>query len=859
MTDSLSRYYDSIGRGKDAPFFDPKLNYAETEPDLTEPVNKAIDEQIKDTQAFFKAEIENYNASLKVRDQAFKDLASLTKDGIKMVKRYKKHKDDVNFMNFIVEKGNDKEYMTKWTTGDIDFQKQASILDKDINVLIGEATDSINKTGSYTFEAEGGKTVTFQKKDLEEFELALQQSKGLTGSNASKQANILWPSFVEISKSHMLHSGTGLRFDELTSEEDKLEWYYEMAAQFIGFVKSSNDRISDADIIKNILPTIKTDMKTQIGSGNVVTENATKKTLSEEVLYGGGTQLMGLLSNSKHGTLNFDSVFDTKAGMIKNKTAFYQAQNYSPNDALEASLKDFEKIVEFAYRNLGMTRDDYYRLVNEHKLKHTDGRTDVVYADMGPLWAASVKRMDLMLSEIDKERDKLTYESRFQGFKDRYEEKGTVMSAEEANEFIGSDIYAEVIQFRNNTISNTLTGGKDDKYSLEVINLAAQNHVKKEELGQGNVLQTNRYTSYIQLLANEDYFRIKNTLEKGNVDPAQARADALTKVTENIQNGVYDDGLPNPEADFDPGKVYEKNAAILDGASKETLEAWLNEPTAHLGEGKYLSQGNYQVDFGGEAPALYKNLARFFPDLDWRGVMIRRLRATKNAGPNEYEEFLSPLRGKVDSFSARNLTHHPTDASVNFVLLNEGKNLQELEKILLNRDISRNMEANAGGVDGIYYASKPGVEGSYENMDWSNTNIVTLMEGMAGDKNKKDKFYGMYGIRGDNLWKLLSYMVDNNMPLNDRVFDKEFQRELMLLNIALESQEKLTLNGDVSWLGMLPISATENKTYKEIFLGIKPDMIDKGEEGIWNEVRYLLKSIGRYKIEKEILEGKETE
>ena len=146
------------------------------------------------------------------------------------------------------------------------------------------------------------------------------------------------------------------------------------------------------------------------------------------------------------------------------------------------------------------------------------------------------------------------------------------------------------------------------------------------------------------------------------------------------------------------------------------------------------------------------------------------------------------------------------------------------------------MEANAGGVDGIYYASKPGVEGSYENMDWSNTNIVTLMEGMAGDKNKKDKFYGMYGIRGDNLWKLLSYMVDNNMPLNDRVFDKEFQRELMLLNIALESQEKLTLNGDVSWLGMLPISATENKTYKEIFLGIKPDMIDKGEEGIWNEV-----------------------
>ena len=105
MTDSLSRYYDSIGRGKDAPFIDPKLNYAETEPDLTEPVNKAIDEQIKDTQAFFKASIEDFNASLKIRDQAFKDLASLTKDGTKMIKKYNEFRNNRNYLNTIYEKG----------------------------------------------------------------------------------------------------------------------------------------------------------------------------------------------------------------------------------------------------------------------------------------------------------------------------------------------------------------------------------------------------------------------------------------------------------------------------------------------------------------------------------------------------------------------------------------------------------------------------------------------------------------------------------------------------------------------------------------------------------------------------------
>ena len=340
MTDSLSRYYDSIGRGKDAPYIDPKLNYAETEPDLTEPVNKAIDEQIKDTQAFFKASIEDFNASLKVRDQAFKDLASLTKDGVKMVKRYNQFKENRNYLNKIYEKGNDNQYMTKFTLGNIDFQKEAALLDKDVNILIGEAKDSIEKTGSYTFESDG-RTIKFEKKDLTDFQLALEQSKGLTGNNAAKQALIMWDPFVEIAKSHLLHSETGLRFDQLTSPEDKLEWYYEMAAHYLGYVKNSNDRISDGNIIKHILPTIKADMKSQFGSDKTVQNSASEKTLSDQVKYGGGQELLGMLKNSEHGTLDFDTIFDTKAGMIRNKIAGYKAEGFSDADALDKVVKRF--------------------------------------------------------------------------------------------------------------------------------------------------------------------------------------------------------------------------------------------------------------------------------------------------------------------------------------------------------------------------------------------------------------------------------------------------------------------------------------------------------------------------------------
>ena len=93
MTDSVSKYYESMGRGKGAPYIDEKLNYAQTEPDLTEAVNKNIDAQIKDTAQFFSDNIKMFNDSIKVRDQAFKDAVSLTKSGIRMVQRYNEFKD----------------------------------------------------------------------------------------------------------------------------------------------------------------------------------------------------------------------------------------------------------------------------------------------------------------------------------------------------------------------------------------------------------------------------------------------------------------------------------------------------------------------------------------------------------------------------------------------------------------------------------------------------------------------------------------------------------------------------------------------------------------------------------------------
>ena len=841
MTDSVSRYYESMGRGKGAPYIDEKLNYAQTEPDLTEAVNKNIDEQIKDSQQFFADNIKMFNDSIKVRDQAFKDLVSLTKDGIKMVKQYNKFKDNRNYLQNIDNKANDGVYMTKWTTAEVDFKKEAAKIDKDFNIEIAIAEDKISKTGSYTFEGPDG-TVTIDKDNLGSWKSALLQSKGLTGSNAAKEANILAPAFWEIAKRDLLHSRTGLRFDELTDPDDKREWLEEAAAHFLGYVRDSNPRISDGDIINHILPNLKSTISQELGVDGLVQNSAANQEVSNNTLYGRATTIKGVVDRGKNGNLSFDEVFDSKTGMIKSIAAAYEAKGYTPKDAMKEALSDYNAAVVFAYQNLGMTEEDYYYLKNEHKFLHADGH-EVVFADMGPLWTQAQVDLDRQLNEVNRKRDTIALNGRFNELKERYEDHGTLISTEEQQEFVGTNLFEQVSKFKQLTDVTAKTGTDSDKDTVAKI-------TNDVELYAGNTFPKNittqtleRNKNYIKIAANQDYFRLVKELEEGNVDSAKARADAYIIVQEKIKKGEYNEHVPKDEVEYDPGKILIKNTRDI----KANKNEWLNYDNYHIGELKYVVQGLDYLKFGGDIPILYVNLAKEFPDLDARGLLVARLKSMKHIG-NEYDAYLTPLSGKIDSFAARNLTHHPSDAKTYQTILQKTKNFTGITEALLEREISKNIIAN-GGENAIFTRSQVGVEGGYENANLSEMNVGDIYRNMlAGNSNEilDDKLYGIYGIRGDNLKLLLEYMLDNNMPIADRNFDRRFQDELMMLNLALEAQKKLVLNGDVSYLSMLPITEDESKNYEKLFKGI--ENVDELDEGIWNEVRVLTKAAVNYKI-----------
>ena len=142
-------YYESMGRGKGVPYMDPTLNYEDVEPDLTKAVNNNIDEQIKDSQQFFRDNIELFNKSLAARDKRWSDLASITKEGATLVSAYKDFKENRGELDRLRKLGLDKNWVNKWVTDQNTFSELDAGVYKDIKVELGVAENAINNVGEY--------------------------------------------------------------------------------------------------------------------------------------------------------------------------------------------------------------------------------------------------------------------------------------------------------------------------------------------------------------------------------------------------------------------------------------------------------------------------------------------------------------------------------------------------------------------------------------------------------------------------------------------------------------------------------------------------------------------------------------
>ena len=103
-------YFEYLGRQEAAPFTNEKLDYEQTEPDLTKAVNDQIDKNIKDRAQFFQDNIERYNQTVAGKTaKNINSLYNLTRTGKAFLDQRQEFREDRKAFDELIAIYNDPE------------------------------------------------------------------------------------------------------------------------------------------------------------------------------------------------------------------------------------------------------------------------------------------------------------------------------------------------------------------------------------------------------------------------------------------------------------------------------------------------------------------------------------------------------------------------------------------------------------------------------------------------------------------------------------------------------------------------------------------------------------------------------
>ena len=319
-------YFEYLGRQEAAPFTNEKLDYEQTEPDLTKAVNEQIDKNIKDRQQFFQDEINRYNQTVAGKTSAnLKNLYNLTVTGKAFLDQRQEFREDRKAFDELMAIYNDPEKRGQYAIVEKNLQEVEGDLKNDEDIEIA----TIEKTGEDTT----GQIVSGNQ--LLDFKKAITANEFLNGRHAAKSMQTYWPKYLEIAKASLLYNNK--LYEDLTFSE-KQEWMKIAGANFVAMFAKANPRMTEHQVITHFMPSFDTTSKSWDSQNYDVENNAVNTLLSNTTTqnYINGIKVSAEAYNNPNVTsATISSVYD-KSGFIANKTAILQAQGH-PNPIREAN------------------------------------------------------------------------------------------------------------------------------------------------------------------------------------------------------------------------------------------------------------------------------------------------------------------------------------------------------------------------------------------------------------------------------------------------------------------------------------------------------------------------------------------
>ena len=268
-----SSYLESLGRRELEPYSNEKLNYENTEPDLTKKVNTQIDEKIKDRKQLFQDNINLYNQTQSFAK--FKgnlgSLQSLIPSVAKIKVDGDKFKANRVIIDQILEDNKNEEVKAKFAEITIKEEELNQELENNENLELGEIdktrAQNPGKIGTDTSKEEVGPVEYIALKNR------LANEKLQNPINAKNNLAIEWEMFWPIAKDTMTVGGLLWKDTPLDKKD---EFMREAAGVFISEYTAKTG-ITDRALVTTFAPIFEKAIKDHITKSVSIEEDAVNK------------------------------------------------------------------------------------------------------------------------------------------------------------------------------------------------------------------------------------------------------------------------------------------------------------------------------------------------------------------------------------------------------------------------------------------------------------------------------------------------------------------------------------------------------------------------------------------------------
>ena len=802
-----SSYLESLGRRELEPYSNEKLNYENTEPDLTKKVNTQIDEKIKDRKQLFQDNINLYNQTQSFAK--FKgnlgSLQSLIPSVAKIKVDGDKFKANRVIIDQILEDNKNEEVKAKFAEITIKEEELNQELENNENLELGEIdktrAQNPGKIGTDTSKEEVGPVEYIALKNR------LANEKLQNPINAKNNLAIEWEMFWPIAKDTMKVGGLLWKDTPLDKKD---EFMREAAGVFISEYTAKTG-ITDRALVTTFAPIFENAIKDNITKSVSIEEDAVNKYYQDA----DDSKTWQYYNNAAKeykdsgGKIKLSGVFERNT-YIKNAATYLKSIGH-PEPMREAN-RQWLLMIKRGIKAKVLDDTVLNFLFQYYKFKPDGGGPEVNYETLQPNAVAELRTY----YNDQKKNDNLDDQK---SAVDAYKELAAAdkdIPMDWRQYITNPELVTVMEKLEDDQKKTNLQKENLDNDDIQLISSLADARIKSNPKFK-NKLQdyTWLYHKQTEVLRaiGEDFVKIKEKyVTQMGQDPTKANQLTIQDITKKIQAGDYDGDVNLEILETDKlsarsvikaVEIYKENKDALYSNETHDLEA------PHIVNGlKYLDPNDDTVT---ELPGYFYAVAELYPNLS--AVDVLHIRALKTGKLKEPIDRLMQIKDySMIAPEVRNLLTDKPNATNTLIAASTITSDDDLNVFF------EKLVTDEAGLHGTVHAHKYSNQWESELPDGRMLGDLTNGEVLALLKDDKLSDIGMYGFTRYGLLSVFNEFSD--IIDLDAKFDRKSQTYFLMYRFFQKSNE-----GHLIPRRLLKFNEEDQKKFRDLAFSINPAYI----------------------------------